>query len=132
MTMDMTAAQERAFDIKAEKHFRSQREIPKGRDFRWNTFRFEAHGKPGERPIDKINENFDDTFPEAPGSKSWLDRKFGPRDDEYFDPALFSDKTSLFGEKPRWPLPIDENPLGFDSSCLSIDEEILQLSEMQE
>jgi len=33
----MTAAQERAFDVKAEKHFRSHREFPPGRNFRcWN------------------------------------------------------------------------------------------------
>ncbi len=33
----MTAAEERAFDIKAERHFHSHRELPPGRSFRcWN------------------------------------------------------------------------------------------------
>lgn len=33
----MTPAEERAFDIKAEKHFASHRELPAGRNFRcWN------------------------------------------------------------------------------------------------
>ncbi|MCP3941521.1 MAG: hypothetical protein GY710_08580 [Desulfobacteraceae bacterium] len=125
---DLTAAQERQFDIQTERHFRTQRELPTGRDFRWNTHRFELHGKKGERPIDKLNKNFDEVFPDAPGTPGWLDRNFGPRDDQYYDPSVFSDKTSLFGEKPRWPLPISENPLAFDSSCLSIDEEIALLS----
>ncbi|WP_027178776.1 hypothetical protein [Maridesulfovibrio bastinii] len=33
----MTPSQERAFDAKVEKHFRSHRELPPGRNFRcWN------------------------------------------------------------------------------------------------
>ena len=77
MTTLMTAAQEKAFDKRAEKHFSRQRELPKGRDFRWNTYRFELYGNEGERPVDKVRENFDKTFPGSPGSPEWFDRKFG-------------------------------------------------------
>ena len=57
----MTPEQERKFEKKAERHFKSQRELPEGRDFRWNSQRdFEAEKK--------YRENFDLAFPNAPGA----------------------------------------------------------------
>ncbi len=65
---DLSKSEERRFDIQTEKHFRSQREVPPGRDYRWNTYRFEDHGKKGDRPADKFKANFDSIFPNAPGA----------------------------------------------------------------
>lgn len=56
------AAEERALDAKIEKHFRSHRELPNGRNFwAWNR---------DHRPDDdrKYRENFDRIFPNAPGA----------------------------------------------------------------
>lgn len=64
----MTPQQEAAFDRKAEKHFRSHREIPNGRDFRWNNYRFDLVNTPAGRAIDNFRNNFDSVFPDAPGS----------------------------------------------------------------
>jgi len=49
-----------AFKKKSERHFRSQRELPCGRDFRWNSERQPAADK-------KYADNFDGIFPNAPG-----------------------------------------------------------------
>ena len=65
---DLTAAQEKQFDRQTEKHFSRQREIPPGRDYRWNTIRFEDYGVEGDRPKDKYKANFDSIFPNAPGA----------------------------------------------------------------
>lgn len=54
----MTAAQEAAFDRKSEAHFRGQRELQCGRDFRWN--------KPWNRPCGdncvQAEQRFKDNF----------------------------------------------------------------------
>lgn len=59
----MTEAEERAFEAKAEKHFQSQRELPNGRDFRWNSFRFNTR-----EDMKNYRKNFNKVFPDAPGS----------------------------------------------------------------
>lgn len=56
----MTEAEERVFEKRASKHFRSQRELPNGRDFRWNS---EKDPKSDKR----FRHNFDTIFPNAPG-----------------------------------------------------------------
>ena len=66
----MYAHEEAAFERKAEKHFRSQRELLPGRDFRWNVFRFRDED-------DGFRSRFDETFPAAPGSPEWFKQKFG-------------------------------------------------------
>lgn len=49
------------FVQKREKHFKSQRELPNGRDFRWNMQRdFDAETL--------YRKNFDRIFPDAPGN----------------------------------------------------------------
>lgn len=59
----MTEYDERVFEEKAERHFQGQRELPHGRDYRWNTFRFISK-------VDRANyrKNFSKIFPNAPGS----------------------------------------------------------------
>lgn len=57
----MTRQEEIAFEKKAEKHFRSQRELPNGRDFRWNS----EKDPEAER---KYRKNFDSIFPNSPGA----------------------------------------------------------------
>lgn len=59
----MTPAEEKAFEKKAEKHFKGQRELPVGRDFRWNQPHW--HANAGDK---KYRENFDAIFPNAPGA----------------------------------------------------------------
>lgn len=59
----MTLQEEAAFEAKADKHFRSQRELPNGRDFRWNTFRNITR-----EDRDNYRRNFDLVFPNAPGA----------------------------------------------------------------
>lgn len=68
----MTPQQEAEFEKKAERHFREQRELLPGRDFRWNTERFRSDV--GNHSFDR---NYDRTFPDSPGSPGWWDRKFG-------------------------------------------------------
>lgn len=75
----MTAAEEKTFDAKAENHFRRQREIPKGRDYRWDTYRFDQVGHRGGRPRDRIDQNFHTVFPGSPGSPAWFDKKFAQK-----------------------------------------------------
>lgn len=56
------AAIERAEDRKFEKHFKSHRGLPNGRNFRW----WNADQSPeADR---KFRDNFDRIFPNAPGS----------------------------------------------------------------
>ena len=57
----MTPAQEAAFDAKAEKHFKSHRELPNGKDYRFN----HTFNKNEER---RFKANFDTIFPNAPGA----------------------------------------------------------------
>jgi hypothetical protein len=53
-------AQEAAADKKMEKHFRSHRELPTGRDFRC----FQEKTPEADQ---KYRDNFDRIFPKAPG-----------------------------------------------------------------
>jgi len=62
--------EEAVFEAKAEKHFRGHRGLQNGRDFRWNVFRFRDEDQ-------AFKGRFDDTFPDAPGSEKWFDKKFG-------------------------------------------------------
>ena len=58
----MTEREEAAFEAKADKHFKSHRELPKGRNFTcWNR---EKNTK-GDK---KYRNNFDAIFPNAPGA----------------------------------------------------------------
>lgn len=59
----MTRYEEMVFERKAEQHFRGQRELPEGRNFLWNTFRFRE-----EYDMDAYRKNFDKIFPNAPGA----------------------------------------------------------------
>ena len=54
---------EAEFERKAEAYFRGQRELPAGRDFRWEHFRFDS-----PRDRDNYRRNFDAIFPDAPGA----------------------------------------------------------------
>jgi hypothetical protein len=67
----MTPAQERAFKVKAEKMLKGHRMFPNGRDFRCFTERFRADNN------EDFREKYDETFPDAPGSPGWFDKKFG-------------------------------------------------------
>ncbi|MCK9408274.1 MAG: hypothetical protein M0R68_03990 [Bacteroidetes bacterium] len=54
----MTAAEERAFDVKAEKHFRGHRELPNGRNFRcWNREKDVAGDRAYRANYDQIDWN---------------------------------------------------------------------------
>jgi len=68
----MTEAQERAFEAKAEREFQGHRGLQNGRDFRWNCFRFRQED-------DDFRKRYDDTFPDAPGSPEWFEKKFGKK-----------------------------------------------------
>jgi hypothetical protein len=66
MTPDMTKHQkdavERASDAKMEKHFRSHRELPVGKNFTcWN----HEHNPTAD---EQYRQNFDRLFPNAPGA----------------------------------------------------------------
>ena len=57
----MTEAEEAQFEVKAEKHFNSHRELRNGRNFQmWNHVPI-----PGEN--ERYRNNFDATFPNSPG-----------------------------------------------------------------
>jgi hypothetical protein len=59
----MTPQEERMWDKKIEKSFRSQQELPNGRNFRyWN------HERDTTPADDKYKQNFDSIFPNAPGA----------------------------------------------------------------
>lgn len=53
-------ASEAVWEQKADKWFKSHRELPTGRDFRWNM-------KIDKRSERKFRKNFDQIFPDAPG-----------------------------------------------------------------
>ena len=59
----MTRTEEIAFEKKAEQHFKGQRELPNGRDFRWNQPHWYANA--GDK---NFRKNFDAIFPNAPGA----------------------------------------------------------------
>ncbi len=65
----MNATEEAEFERKAEKMLAGHRMAPNGR----NMFAFRM------RYLDNKGyaENFENTFPEAPGGKAWFDRKYG-------------------------------------------------------
>lgn len=57
----MTEAEETAFEARADKHFKSHPELPKGRSFmHWNRDKNTKGDK-------KYRANFDSIFPNAPG-----------------------------------------------------------------
>lgn len=66
----MTPREEFEFERKAERELRGHRELPPGRDFRFNCFRFRDED-------DDFRKRFDATFPGSPGSARWFDEKFG-------------------------------------------------------
>ena len=59
----MTKDEEARFEKKAEQHFKGQRELQCGRDFRWNQPHWYANQ--GDK---KFKQNFDRIFPHAPGA----------------------------------------------------------------
>ena len=63
----MDAVQEAAFERKAQRELKGHRGLQSGRDFRWNTFRYQK--APGE-----VIEKYDQAFPNAPDSKKWWGR----------------------------------------------------------
>ena len=64
----MTPGQEAVFERNANRYFRSHREIPNGRDFRWNSYRYDNYHSQDGRPILRFRNNFDSVFPDAPGA----------------------------------------------------------------
>jgi hypothetical protein len=66
----VTIAEEAKFERNAEKMLKGQRELPAGRDFR--AFKGRDRADMG----DDFEKRFDDTFPDAPGSSAWFDKKF--------------------------------------------------------
>ena len=75
-----TATDEAAFDAKVEKHFRSQRELPLGRDFRWNTYRYEFG-------VDKVRQNWDNI--------RWNSKQRCPSEDEIKNAPTLTGKEYL-------------------------------------
>lgn len=69
----VTKAQEFISEQAAEKRLRSQRELPNGRDFKC----FKQRERTDFGP--EFEKRFYDTFPDAPGSKAWFDKKFRGR-----------------------------------------------------
>lgn len=59
----MTEMEEKIFDEKTERYFQGQRELPNGRDYRWNTFRFDD-----KKTKELFRTNYDKVFPNAPGA----------------------------------------------------------------
>lgn len=66
----MTPEEEVAFEIKAKKMLRGQRELPCGRDFRCFIFRFRDEDEGFEK-------RYYDTFPGSPGTNEWWGKRFG-------------------------------------------------------
>lgn len=58
----MTRYEEAKHERFEENYFKSQREIPNGRNFLWDTYRFRT-----KSDIDSYRDNFDRIFPNAPG-----------------------------------------------------------------
>ncbi len=70
MREKMTPLQEHNFEKAAERELNGHRGLQNGRDFRWNVFRFRDEDQ-------AFKDRFDDTFPDAPGSEKWFEKKFG-------------------------------------------------------
>ncbi len=68
----MTPQQEVAFEKSAEKMLAGHRMPPNGRDFRC----FKERQRTDINNAD-FDSRFDNTFPDAPGSPGWLDKRFG-------------------------------------------------------
>ncbi len=66
-TYSMTAAQEADFDRRVEADLAGHRGLINGRDFRWNTFRYQKSTR-------EIGERFDKTFPNSPDTPEWWGR----------------------------------------------------------
>jgi hypothetical protein len=60
----MDAQTEAAFERKAERHFKSQRTLLPGRDYRFNILRWITYD---ERQ--SYRKNFDTIFPKSPGAR---------------------------------------------------------------
>lgn len=58
----MTPKEEAIFDAKAEKMLKGQRELPLGRDYRWNRHRWIT-----KKDKDNFRKNFDRAFKNSPG-----------------------------------------------------------------
>lgn len=71
---DLDRLAEAEFERRAEKHFQGHRGLLNGRDYRWNVFRWIT-----DEERDAYRENFDNTFPDAPGSPGWFEKKFWSR-----------------------------------------------------
>ena len=68
----MTTPQEDAiYSNKMEKMLAGQRELPLGRDFRWNVFRYR------DEQTGEFERRWEDTFRCSPGSKEWFDKHYG-------------------------------------------------------
>ena len=63
--------EEDAFEAKAEKELAGHRGLQDGRDFRWNCFRYR------DEQTDDFKKRWENTFRCSPGSKEWLDKKYG-------------------------------------------------------
>lgn len=61
----MTRQEEAIYDQKVEKHFKSHREVPNGRDVRFNC-REGYIDNPERQKV--FSKNFDTIFPNAPGA----------------------------------------------------------------
>ena len=59
----MTPYEEAVLDKKIDKHFESQRELPLGRDYLWNRYRYIT-----KKDKDNFRKNFDQTFKDSPGA----------------------------------------------------------------
>jgi hypothetical protein len=69
LTYGMTAAEEAVFDKKVEQDLGGHRGLINGRDFRWNTFRY-------QKPPEAVSEEFNKTFPHAPDSPEWWNKRY--------------------------------------------------------
>lgn len=68
----MTPQEEAIFEAKAEKMLRGHRGCPLGRDFRAFRYRYDVS------PLDEdFASRYDQTFPGAPSSPEWWERKYG-------------------------------------------------------
>ena len=87
----MYAHEEAAFEKKAEKMLAGHRMPPDGR----NIFAFRM------RSLDNSNyrENFDNTFPDAPGSPGWFEKRFAEKEERKGLKTGFHGGRTLFGKR---------------------------------
>lgn len=69
----MDARQEAEFERKAEKMLKGHRLPPPGRDYRC------FHERERSDTTEDFRQRFDNTFPDAPGSPQWMEKKFGKK-----------------------------------------------------